>query len=1170
MITQYRYWFLTLAVALCCGTVSDSLLARELLAQTQATGPGQSGFRKTGSLRKADTAVANIIEEFRAHATAHSKAPGKQSAAASFRPANRFVQFQQGMMLVEATASENGQQLMDELINLGMQEAAFSGTHVAGWLPVNLIETATGLASLQSLSATLPPIHNDYPMHPGDAPLAPQGDVALRADLARNDSVPTLDGDGITIAVISDSYDQPAEVLLTDAADDIASGDLPHHPIAATEYPLCGSIFSPFKCTDEGRAMMQIVHDLAPGATLMFHTGLPHPVAYANAINYLADPSGGNADIIVDDLSYLNEPMFQDGIIAQAVDAAVATGVGYYSAAGNQGRESYESAFDESVEVLCIISCDPITGLVGPAHDFNPAPPDPGAVCNPAPGAEAPADCNIDTLLNVTIPANEVITVVLQWDEPFGNVNTGDGPQSDLLITLLNNDVGTLVEISGSDNVLNGNPIEILQFKNDGYGRYACPLYELTGVPCVPVDINGTIVVAYDEVDSPGPPPGLIKLIFHTSDGVILNDLDTFYATDRGPTIVGHQNAAGAVAVGAAFYGDTPEFGETPPLLEPFSAAGGVPILFDINGTALQSMVIRKKPEIVAVDGVSTTFFSSQQVGDSQPDFFGTSAAAPHAAAVAALVMEANSSLPPWKIANALKTTAIDMETAGFDYNSGYGLIQADAAVAAAKAVPIAPTALDVSAVFASQVDLSWTDNSVIETGFDIERSPTGAVPWVLVGSTGAGVSIFSDTELTSNTPYYYRVKATYNSGNDSGHSNTVSATTLDSCPAGPLDIPSGVWHTFSLPCNPAPNNKVTDIFPSQDPAKYISHWIVYYYDAVNDEFDIVPVGGTLSEGVGYFVFLMDTTTVSISGSPFDPVLDIPLEADGNDMQFNLLGHNRNGYVPWPSVKIIDVNNGNAAKTLAEADPLSIPPFDSTHQCDLVNSTDVFVTPAHYADCLMSREMYKWNGGVYIMADGETLGLEGSLFSFDAFWVSALRSGIKLQIPPASLPPVPTSMAVSKTTSSISVGSKSKKPTAEPWFIRLIAESEDKQDPGNVLGQMKTSVNGQDRHDLKEKYPFDTRYLSILFTNPEFEQTDWGFTSDFRKLSNKRKGKWPFVVKASPDVENVTLRWEGDSALFGNSYLLDVKKGRRIKARPDGSYTFEVTGEESSFVFILK
>ena len=49
-------------------------------------------------------------------------------------------------------------------------------------------------------------------------------------------------------------------------------------------------------------------------------------------------------------------------------------------------------------------------------------------------------------------------------------------------------------------------------------------------------------------------------------------------------TIFGHPNAAGAEAVGAAFYADTPEFGQNPPELEDFSSAGPQPIFFDTLG----------------------------------------------------------------------------------------------------------------------------------------------------------------------------------------------------------------------------------------------------------------------------------------------------------------------------------------------------------------------------------------------------------------------------------------------------------------------------------------------------------------------------------------------------------------------------------------------------------
>jgi hypothetical protein len=93
---------------------------------------------------------------------------------------------------------------------------------------------------------------------------------------------------------------------------------------------------------------------------------------------------------------------------------------------------------------------------------------------------------------------------------------------------------------------------------------------------------------------------------------------------------------------------------------------------------------VRLKPEITAVDGVNTTFFFNDSHGsDGIDDFFGTSAAAPHAAGVAALMLEARPAATPEEIKTVLESTAIDMGVAGFDHDSGYGLIQADLALAA-------------------------------------------------------------------------------------------------------------------------------------------------------------------------------------------------------------------------------------------------------------------------------------------------------------------------------------------------------------------------------------------------------------------------------------------------------------------------------------------------------
>ncbi len=152
------------------------------------------------------------------------------------------------------------------------------------------------------------------------------------------------------------------------------------------------------------------------------------------------------------------------------------------------------------------------------------------------------------------------------------------------------------------------------------------------------------------------------------------------YATNSS-TICGHANAAGAEAVGAARYDATPAWGVVPPLLEFFSSAGGTPILFDTAGNRLAVPEIRVKPGIVAPDGGNNTFFGGDYEPDGLPNFFGTSAAAPHAAGAAALILGKNGMLWPDAINGILRSTAWDMDVPGFDDNTGYGLIQTDYAV---------------------------------------------------------------------------------------------------------------------------------------------------------------------------------------------------------------------------------------------------------------------------------------------------------------------------------------------------------------------------------------------------------------------------------------------------------------------------------------------------------
>src|SRR5215469_3154534 len=409
-------------------------------AQLMAFGGRSAAQRESARAAKLDAALADLsrhldrVRSERALEDLHS-----------LSPAARFVQRAGNpvpLVAVDAVTRGDPARLKAALIGLGMQRVAVFSNDVGGWLPVNQIEAASALAELASIHASMPRTRA--------VGVTSQGDFAQRSDLVRADN-PGLTGAGVTVGVLSDSfncygvYDKvgsgvPATTTngtgyaqdgfaTDDAPFDETNGYLPAS-VNLLQEGACSSFnptglnyFLPY--ADEGRAMMQIVHGVAPGAALAFYAAADTQAGFATGITALAT---AGAKVIADDVGYFDEPFFQDGIIAQAITAANAKGVAYFSAAGNDAQLSYENtAADQSFTT-------PGSGVVPASEKLLTF----GMVKGKA-----------QTFLPINLPPQtstyagglfpgQFIAIIVEWDQPYvtGAPNSGGATsQIDVCVT---------------------------------------------------------------------------------------------------------------------------------------------------------------------------------------------------------------------------------------------------------------------------------------------------------------------------------------------------------------------------------------------------------------------------------------------------------------------------------------------------------------------------------------------------------------------------------------------------------------------------------------------------------------------------------------------------------------------------------------------------------------
>ncbi|MFT5033040.1 MAG: hypothetical protein ACI9OO_000972, partial [Bacteroidia bacterium] len=427
--------------------------------------------------------------------------------------------------------------------------------------------------------------------------------------------------------------------------------------------------------TDEGAAMAELAYDIAPGLGITFHSAGNSRAAFATAIDTLCD--GSNANVIVDDIGFVQEAYYQDGLVAQAAADCVARGTSFVSAIGNDGDRAYRQIYVD----------------INPALDDAPASPP----LSPT-GVDLHDWGGGDGFLEIEVPAGGRLIVVLQWNQPHASVNSRNGSQIDLdLYATSQAEVAALqplglghvdrsVSVQGDTGQPLGDAVEFLILNADA------------GAATTFFIAIDHYLGSQESIPQNSATPLEFRLVF-------LGDLSRVEYPFNGSPAWGHPLAEGVISVAAVPWWEAPDYapsqlGSNAMAAEPFSSrAGNVALQFDRIGNF--APVSRFAPTLSGVDGNNTSFFgrdftanASPGFGepDGAPNFFGTSAAAPNVAAVIALIQEAFPSLTPRHIADGLIATAIDVSggraQVGTDDVSGAGLIDASAAMSFFQANP--------------------------------------------------------------------------------------------------------------------------------------------------------------------------------------------------------------------------------------------------------------------------------------------------------------------------------------------------------------------------------------------------------------------------------------------------------------------------------------------------
>ena len=548
-----------------------------------------------------------------------------------------------------------------------------------------------------------------------------------------------LDGTGVKIGVISNGAENWHTVWST-------YGELPEITL----------LHSGDQAGDEGTAMMEVIHDLAPGAELYF---APAPMGALQMAGAIDDLVAAGCNIIVDDVGCYDEPMFEDGDVAlAAMDAITNHGVTFISAAGNDALAHYQATFDGNNTAYHRFNADAQLSH-GDAYIL------PFQIGNC--GTESGAD----------------VQGFLQWSDQWGY------SANDYDLQLYHWDVDHWAgPVAAGDDTQNGNdlPLEdVYTFISEG---------ELYGWKVKKLDAGDydREIELYTRIDP----------VWMGNYGILATVAFDSSVNHPYDSIIGHAAAEGVIAVGAVSALDSGN-----DTMEDFSSRGPARFAYDFEED--QEFAYRYPELIAGIDGVETragllnTSWPGPHIPDIDGLFYGTSAAAAHIAGIAALWKQSDPSSTPDDIMDRLTSTVVDLETygEGYDNTSGYGRVDALGPFTTTSSAPYAPdlmvgtdtgvsnsdnyTSLDNSAaekelvfnvagttlnarvfLYADGIEIG----SAVAAGTSVDVTTNGtmqltagqhtitakqAAPWELlsVASTGLPIKIQDDVSATPGTP---------------------------------------------------------------------------------------------------------------------------------------------------------------------------------------------------------------------------------------------------------------------------------------------------------------------------------------------------------------------------------------------------------------------------------